>query len=165
MYSSSIEDRSAIRLAMARRRERREAERRRLRIRLRFFLFVAVAFVVAVLPRFFPEPSALGEAIDTPPEALVGSWTTVDTLYADRALHIGTDVVALDMGPGLREWYPILSTTAWVEEGYTGFSITYETIEGDEMEVEVHLLSDGTLRLRNPSHMIWTKGRLSWQIS
>ena len=68
------------------------------------------------------------------------------------------------MGPGVREWYPILATRMWAELSYTAYVITYETIEGDDLEVEVHLFSDGTLRLRNPSDMIWTKSELTWRI-
>ncbi len=164
MYSP-VEDRSAMRLAMARKRERQEEQRRQRRVRLRFSVFLILFAMVAVGPRFFPEATGpLSEMIDEPPQELVGRWSTVDPAYADRALEIGTDVVALDMGPGLRQWYPILSTRSWEESGNTAYLITYETIGGDELEVEVHLYADGTLRLRNPSHMVWTRAPLTWQI-
>ena len=162
---SSVEDRSALRLAKARRLERRQADQRKRAIRARFYAFAAVLAIIAVAPRFFPEPGVRGDGIDHPPPELVGRWTTTDSLYADRSLEIQEGVVAIGMGPGLREWYPILSTRLWAEQGYTAYVITYESIEGDEMEIEVHLQSDGTLRLRNPSQMIWTKMELTGRIS
>ena len=128
-------------------------------------MFVTFFAVFSVAPRFFPEPVGPQSArLAEPPPEIVGRWTTGDPAYADRSLEIGTDVVALDMGPGLREWYPILSTYRWEELGNTAYLITYETIGGDELEVQVHLFPDSTLRLRNPSHMVWTKAPLSWRI-
>lgn len=123
MYSP-VEDRSAIRLARSRRLERREEQRRRRRIRGRFYAFVTFFAVFAVAPRFFPEPvGPQSERLAEPPPELVGRWTTVDPAYADRSLEIGADVVALDMGPRLREWYPILSTHTWEELGNTAYLI------------------------------------------
>jgi hypothetical protein len=119
---------------------------------------LAVAVVIAVLlilPRI-SQPDPPGALIHTPPPELLGTWTSANGPYADRSMEIGVFGVTLGLGAGLTESYPILTTRVWEESGATVYLITYESVDG-ETELELHLAPDGSLTLRNPSHIRWTK--------
>lgn len=155
MSSQSKSDRAAQRVREERERDSDEADRTRTRLRRRLLAVAAVFAVLLILPRMF-EPGLPGDWLDTPPEELVGTWTSANGPYADRSMDIGVFGVTLGLGNGLSESYPILTTRVWEETGATVYLITYDSPDG-ETELEVRLASDGSLTLRNPSHIRWTK--------
>ncbi len=155
MPSHSKSDRAAQRVLEERGRDRDDADRLRTRLRRRLLAVAAAFAVLLILPRMF-EPALPGDWLDTPPEELVGTWTSVNGPYADRSMEIGVFGVTLGLGDGLSESYPILTTRVWAESDATVYLITYETADG-ETELELHLASDGSLTLRNPSYIRWTK--------
>ncbi len=137
-------------------RRRRGEEPRR---KLAGWVVVAAALgVAASLALFLTSPRERGELLDAVPRELAGRWVTTDPRYADREFLIERDRLdlTLDLGPGGRARYPVVSVRSWQERDRRGYRVHYGT--GDEARVmEVYVLRDGTLRLKNPPDVVWKR--------
>ena len=98
-----------------------------------------------------------GEPLDAAPPDMVGDWRTADPRYADRGFRLTeNDIVILrgpDDPPGGGH---IESIRTWKEYANDIVRVAYTT-EGGEDVIDFVLHPDGTLRLRNPSDVVWSR--------
>lgn len=126
-------------------------------IRWRILLGGVAAIGAVLLLSGQPEPP--GELIAEPPPEAVGRWTTGDPLYADRALVVGPATVRLELGAGVPPDEGTLSAVrSWTEQGTPVVRLEYTTVDGPQ-SLEMLLEGSNRMRLRNPSYLVWTRGR------
>ena len=137
--------------------DRLAADQRRARTWKRFLVLVAVVAVLQTLPPFFFGRGG-GESLEISPDAIIGTWVTDDPRYVDRALTIGPQEISLGLGDGTEAASQIRSIRR--ERGAVNwdYTVTYVGSEGDEV-IEIFLFDDGTLRLKNPPEVWWSRKR------
>jgi hypothetical protein len=113
--------------------------------------------LVAIVVLIATWPTEVGEAFADVPREIAGRWVTSDPRYADRMLVIEPDRVdlVLELGPEGRERHPIAQVRGWPEGTGRGYRIRYGA--DGELVVDLVIAGDGTLRLRNPSDVVWRR--------
>ena len=99
-----------------------------------------------------PDPGLL----DSPPPEILGTWVTADARYDDRAFVIREDEFHLQVASGQTHVSSVNAIRRTTHAEYDVYQITYFTPEGESVH-EVHLYPDGTVRLRNPSDVVWVR--------
>jgi hypothetical protein len=93
------------------------------------------------------------------PEEVLGTWTTTESRYADRAFEIRQDTLVIFVGDGDSTVHPIddveiedlggplLLTVHYADEGGPNrFAFYYDPVDG------------GLIRFKNQRHMKWNRG-------
>ena len=124
--------------------------------RLRVLLALSVAMVAVLLLQFFADvadPYLLAE----PPANILGTWVTEDPVYAATSFVISDELFELHLGEDGTYQFDIRSIRAIETEDSWRFEITYTSPEEGDLEHVFFLYADGTARVRNPSHVVWTR--------
>jgi hypothetical protein len=113
----------------------------------------AIAIVALIVTR----PREIGDRFDQIPREVAGRWVTSDPRYADRMLVIERDRVdlLLELGAAGRERHPIDEVRGWDAGGSRGYRIRYGV--NHDLVMDVLIAADGTLRLKNPSDVVWRR--------
>jgi hypothetical protein len=120
--------------------------------------FGGVALIGAVL-LFSGQPEPPGDLIAEPPPEAIGRWTTGDAQYADRVLVVGPATVRLELGTGVPpDEGTISAVRSWTEQGTVVVRLEYTTVDGPQ-SLEMLLEGSNRMRLRNPSYLVWARGR------
>ena len=90
------------------------------------------------------------------PEEIQGTWTTTDERYAGRAFEIREDEFWLHLGPDSVMPYRISEIRRYDRADHGEYEVTYHTREEATTQV-FRLFPDGTVRLNNPSDVVWTR--------
>lgn len=134
--------------------DRRAVARKRGPFWTRFLVFAAVTALLVTLPPYLVGRG--GPRIEFPPDELVGTWSTDDPRYADRGITISEDDLRLEMGSDGQATYPIEAIHVEVADVHRMYTIHY--LDGDdELSMDIFVFNDGSLRLRNPSEVRWTR--------
>lgn len=119
---------------------------------LGLLLTLAAVIVVLLVARGFG-----AEARGTPlPAELAGLWEPSDSAYLGRTLELTPAAVILGLGDGQRSTHPIRTVVERESVVTRVFDVRYATSSGLQ-SMEIHLHPDGTLRLRNPSDVVWRR--------
>ncbi|MDH3205757.1 MAG: hypothetical protein OEO79_04055 [Gemmatimonadota bacterium] len=100
-----------------------------------------------------PDPNVL----DSFPAEIIGTWQSSDPRYQDRAMVILEDEVELRLGAaGDPALYTVTELRRTDSVDFVAYQLSYSTPEGMAL-LELHLLPDGTARLRNPADVVWRR--------
>ena len=117
------------------------------------------ALVALILMILGQEPPPPGDRVAGPPSAAIGRWTTTDPRYADRAFTVTASTVSLGLGAGVpADEGGITAVRTWVEGSVQVVRLEYSTVGGDHV-LEMLLSGPDRMQLRNPSEVVWTRGR------
>lgn len=115
---------------------------------------VVAALLLMILGR---PPAPPGDALEGPPAAAVGRWTTEARRYAGRALVVTPTTVRLEMGgAGPPAEGFISEVRTWPEGSNTVVRLEYRTVDGVQI-LEMLLGAPDRMRLRNPPEVVWTR--------
>jgi hypothetical protein len=137
--------------------ERRKNVIRRER-RFKITLAVMVAMVAILLLQLYvdwADPTLLSG----PPPGIVGTWVTEDSVYAGTAFVISDELFELRLGEDGNYRFDIRSIRGIESANSWRFDITYTSPEEGDLQHVFFLYADGTARLKNPSHVVWTRLR------
>lgn len=115
-----------------------------------------IAIILMVLGK---EPPPPGDLADAPPSVAIGRWTTTDPRYADRSFTVTESSVSLGLGAGVpADEGGITAVRTWMEGSVQVVRLEYSTVGGDQV-LEMLLSGQDRMQLRNPSEVVWTRGR------
>ncbi len=117
-------------------------------------LLMALAGIIVVLLVAQSLPGTVQRA--ELPSVLAGMWVPQDTTYDDRSLEFTAETVILGMGEGRRSTHPLRAVIERESVVTRVFEVHYASTQGVQ-SMEVHLHPDGTIRLRNPSDIVWRR--------
>lgn len=128
----------------------------------RWVVVTALIGLVAVVLLLLTRPAERGEPLEGVPRELAGRWVTSDPRYVDRVLIIEPERVnlVLEMGPEGRERHPIVAVRGWTEPTGRGYRIRFGASDQEQL-MDLSVGEDGTLRLKNPAEVVWTRGASS----
>ena len=125
---------------------------RRLKAALAFFIVIDVVLLVE---RFtdWPDPNLLTE----PPPSILGTWQTEDPAYSGRVFVISEEQFELRLSDDGNYRFDIRSIRG-IETGDSWrFDIIYTHPKEGDLDHVFFLYEDGTVRLRNPPDVVWTR--------
>lgn len=117
-------------------------------------LLMALAGIIVVLLVVRSLPGSV-QGADLP-SVLAGVWTPDDSAYADRTLEFTHDAVILGQGAGHRSTHPLRTVVERESVMTRVFEVQYASTSGLQ-SMEVHVHPDGSIRLRNPSNVVWRR--------
>ena len=91
------------------------------------------------------------------PPALIGTWTTADPRYADRAFGISDSSITLHVGGGTQVTHAIRRVRGRTDAGIRIFEIEYDDPDGALTVVLSWDSVEGALRLENPAELVWRR--------
>lgn len=94
--------------------------------------------------------------VDETPADIKGRWTTDDARYGDRAFLIEDDMLHIEVGSDSVLSYRTVHLQRFPEADFDRYVLTYHTREGEATQ-EFRRLPDGTLRLKNPPDVVWSR--------
>lgn len=118
-------------------------------------VLVALAVLVLVLIVSRTVPSDAGRAVALPTE-LNGTWIAEGEIYEGRFFQVTSSQVVLGLGAGQTSTHPLRAIRERPSMVTRVFELEYATTEGIQ-SMEVHLHPDETIRLRNPSEVVWRR--------
>jgi hypothetical protein len=116
------------------------------------WLMLLAAFLVTILPGLLRSGN---DASNVRVDPLLGTWTTADPRYSDRALTIRPGEITLGLGGGQEATYPIRQVGGEQHPTEFEYAITYGG-PGEDLTMRLFLTEDGSLRLNNPPEVRWT---------
>ncbi len=90
------------------------------------------------------------------PTAVVGRWVAEGEIYGDRFFELTPTQLVLGLGDGPGRSHELKATIERKSLGIRIFELRYAAADGLQ-SMEVHLHPDGTMRLRNPSQVVWRR--------
>jgi hypothetical protein len=118
-------------------------------------LLLALAVLVVLL--LCVRPSESGPATTAIlPSDLAGTWFAEGELYRNRFFELTPNQLVLGLGTGPSRTHPLTAVVVGDSSTTRVFDLRYAAPDGIQ-SMEVHLKPDGTLRLRNPEHVVWRR--------
>lgn len=119
-------------------------------------IFVAIALVATIM-------GCQSRKDNIVPENLVGVWKTSHPKYADRFLEIKNNIIIIGKGKETIGLHPIVAFDHHWEGNSVLYTISHINDHGKRYTTSLYYEpTNGVIRLKNQTHVIWTKEDMGW---